>query len=429
VSANVVSRLDIDVLVHVATYGPVGAQDWRPVEEDPDECGRSLWLQNWERAGYEGDQRPPIEDYTFAPLPFAITLAEAVAQLDYFRYQTAEEFGEGWYESFAGRFESAIRTRLLQLVDGVSAAPWGWTPRDVRERLPRGSAPGAVTAPDPTPDPLLARVEAAFEERGIALHRLEKSLARRPAGVVLAPETLLEAWEVRVAATPEHPATGFLPALEVWLFADEDAARSTYRAYLSRHQGERNGRSFGASRTGRVVAYWSHFDSGPEAELMRGGLTALGEPDEQWVGRPPREELGPVAVTAVRALTVEGPGSGLRYMVVARTRKELERLAGFIVDDDVREQALQLDLRSQSALLLVGVAAVDPGGLVTLQELVEKTDDGAFTSDVTVPEITLHLEGLTMNAASLITVPRLPRTPRAARIWAPQFGTVLHVMR
>jgi hypothetical protein len=429
VSTNVVNKLDIDVLVHVAVYGPAGADDWRRLDDQPDESGRALWGQNWERAGYEIKDRPPIEDYTFEPLPFAITVGEAFAHLGYFRYQTAEEFGRGWYGSFAGRYEAAVRTQLEGFVEGVKEAPWGWSPRDVRDRLSRGGAPGSdQTEPDPAQDSQLAAVETAFAEGGITLTRLADPGGRRPEGLAFAPRTVIGAWEVRVGGTPEYPATGFLPALQVWLFADEEAARSTYRANLRRHQDERDSRPYGASRIGNVVILWSAFDSGHEAELLRGGLSVLGEPDEHWRGRPPQELLGPVQVGAVRALTTEGAGSGMRYMVVARTPKELERLAGFIVDDDVRQQALAIDVSRQSALLLVGVASVDPGGLVTLQERVAETPDGAFTSDETVTEMTLDLAGLTMNAASLVTVPALRRAPQTARVWGPRLKTNMPIM-
>jgi hypothetical protein len=63
-----------------------------------------------------------------------------------------------------------------------------------------------------------------------------------------------------------------------------------------------------------------------------------------------------------------------------------------------------------------------------LQERVAETPDGGFASDETVTEMTLDLAGVTMNAASLVTVPPLQRAPRTARVWGPHLKTNMPIM-
>jgi hypothetical protein len=77
-----VSRVDIDLLVHLAVAGPAGATDWRAQVSDGEAFGAKVWQHNylasWDRRKEDpGEERVP-PDYTFTPPPVALTVVEGI---------------------------------------------------------------------------------------------------------------------------------------------------------------------------------------------------------------------------------------------------------------------------------------------------------------------------------------------------------------
>ncbi len=87
-SAILLSKLDIDVLVQLAWLGPARSKSWNALTDDADALGTMLWSRNHERAADTFDEPRPV--YHFTPLPIAVTAIEGVKQCDYYAYQTAD---------------------------------------------------------------------------------------------------------------------------------------------------------------------------------------------------------------------------------------------------------------------------------------------------------------------------------------------------
>jgi hypothetical protein len=138
VSSFVLSKLDIDVLMQLAVHGPVGVRSWEPLTDDPDRLGRDIWQQNYEAAASSDEERPPIAEYRFTPLPIGVTVGEGLKQCSCYGYQT---FRAGAAPP-AGPFLERLERRLVCEVTGYDTAPWGWGPGDVAARIGRGGAPG-----------------------------------------------------------------------------------------------------------------------------------------------------------------------------------------------------------------------------------------------------------------------------------------------
>jgi hypothetical protein len=146
-SEYVVSKIDIDVLVQLAVYGPLGAQNWLALTTDPDATGTALWRQNYEAAA-DPDLDPPLPEYHFEPLPFAITAVEGIIACAHYGYQTADD-PDAWEQGPARQLIEHLRSALTSYLPGSDEAPWGWGPEDVAARMSRDGAPHLPTATEP----------------------------------------------------------------------------------------------------------------------------------------------------------------------------------------------------------------------------------------------------------------------------------------
>lgn len=61
-SANPLTKMEIDILVQLALHGPIEASQWEALMEDADELGTRLWTLNLE---YTGDTGVPVSSYKF----------------------------------------------------------------------------------------------------------------------------------------------------------------------------------------------------------------------------------------------------------------------------------------------------------------------------------------------------------------------------
>ena len=173
-SANMVGKLDIDLLTQVALIGPSDAASWVAMIGDATAFGRDLWVRNWyitegswldddpdvaARMALEGDGVPARpDDYVFTPLPITVTASEAAKACAHYGYQTYSEidafpqFGTPvppFVQTPVGRVFEAMRARLEQWVSDGSEGPWGWTDADLQARADRPGPefPGGMLRP------------------------------------------------------------------------------------------------------------------------------------------------------------------------------------------------------------------------------------------------------------------------------------------
>lgn len=154
-SAYVVSRRHIDVLVSLALHGPsgvpvspaaskvcAGAQVspgdgvWHPPDSrSPDDLGALLIAANVGSVAYRypGDapdelpgpvERYYLEPYTYARPDVRPSPVEGLAALDCYVYQSCER--PDWETSEACRLVDRLRDRLIHRLPGYSEAPWAY---------------------------------------------------------------------------------------------------------------------------------------------------------------------------------------------------------------------------------------------------------------------------------------------------------------
>lgn len=164
-SAWVVTRAHIDVLVRLAITGPadgepvgvrrdfpIQVQDengrWRKVARDgvlmgedliePLEIGEVLLSENRESVAHL--YREPVgehEPYEYTDPMFAPTCAEAAKALACLAYQSSEH--PGWGESFARRIVLRLQDAVLGVLPGAEDAPWAWSSVQVAKRRRTGA--------------------------------------------------------------------------------------------------------------------------------------------------------------------------------------------------------------------------------------------------------------------------------------------------
>mgnify|MGYP001575503402 CR=1 FL=1 len=172
-SAWMVDKVHIDLLVQVAVEGPHGpvtpAAAWHPFRyyavpsrmlrvlsldqvkefsrhvslDGAEALGQMLAAQNaasvrhryedadgrgmipsWADAFYEYTPIPPLD-----PPP---TVVELLKVIDCYEYQACET--PGWPDTEAFQFCETLRARLTSLLPGYDAAPWGWEPEEISKR-------------------------------------------------------------------------------------------------------------------------------------------------------------------------------------------------------------------------------------------------------------------------------------------------------
>lgn len=140
-SAYVVSRRHIDVLVSLALHGPSGVPvspdgAWHPPDSrSPDDLGALLIAANVGSVAYRYpsdalDELPgPVERYYLEPYTYARpdvrpSPVEGLAALDCYVYQSCER--PDWQTSEACRLVDRLRERLIHRLPGYSEAPWAY---------------------------------------------------------------------------------------------------------------------------------------------------------------------------------------------------------------------------------------------------------------------------------------------------------------
>lgn len=160
-SAFVVSREHIDVLVRLAITGPSDAdpasrlafpvrvkdqsdryRKVAPIDDlqhadliDPTDVGYQLWAENHASVAYRYSDpydEEIVEEYRYQDPGFTPTCAEAARALSCLAYQSCEH--PEWPESLAYGFVQTLRVALLDAMPGIDAAPWAWSAQDVRAR-------------------------------------------------------------------------------------------------------------------------------------------------------------------------------------------------------------------------------------------------------------------------------------------------------
>lgn len=158
-SAWLVDKVHIDLLVELALRGPADAQrrgDWQPeyhahprvgerAEPDPDGLGRMLWGENLRSVAYrypadEGGGRPgpaglsdeAIAAYHFERPGYRLTVAEAMMALHCLDYQACE--CPDYQETPARRWLHETAFVLGMYAPGADDSPWGWDRAEIDKR-------------------------------------------------------------------------------------------------------------------------------------------------------------------------------------------------------------------------------------------------------------------------------------------------------
>jgi len=177
-SAFVVDREHIDLLVAVALQGPRGGEvrpdaawhgpRWTDTDTDgmgwqeasghvlradfseghglkaPWQLGRLLWLENVTSVAYryQGDDNDGLPgpndftaldaaEYVWSRPAYTMTAVEALKALSCYEYQSCEH--PGWGKSEAYRFCEALRLALCNRLAGMDDAPWSWDADTIAE--------------------------------------------------------------------------------------------------------------------------------------------------------------------------------------------------------------------------------------------------------------------------------------------------------
>lgn len=149
-SAWMVDKVHIDLLVDVALRGPRDARGWMRPSWDgrtlsfdqADALGDALVRENLSsiHARYPDTETKPentpgsieqywLTPYTFAPpLPgdqrYRMTVVEALKSVACYEYQSCEH--HEWEGSQVAEFCDQLRGSLIAVLPGWDAAPWGW---------------------------------------------------------------------------------------------------------------------------------------------------------------------------------------------------------------------------------------------------------------------------------------------------------------
>lgn len=160
-SAFIVSKVHIDLLVDVAVHGPregswrYGPMRWwirrpqggivpktRSADHDQaDSIGLMLADQNVLSVRYlyndslltVADAFSGFEGYRWEQPPYRLTALEALGAVNCYEYQACET--PDYYITEAALFCEALRRKLICNLPGYDELPWEWTPERVKERL------------------------------------------------------------------------------------------------------------------------------------------------------------------------------------------------------------------------------------------------------------------------------------------------------
>lgn len=341
VSAYLVGKLDIDVLVQLALHGPMEARDWVAQVQDPDAFGRALWELNFEATAYDDDDEP-LPPCVYEPLPVAVTVVEALVAVAHYGYQTFDE------ESFLQRpvalrlnaLRRLLEKELLLHPPGWHDAPWRWDAAAVVQRRDR-PAPGANEVhEDPAATALLRRLR----DGGLPL-KLEPALVVPGAEHIEDPRDVLGVWQGRPGQV-----SGFLGVTTYVCRTPEAASRLFKQVRAAREQDPWPMEGL-VLRAGTLVHYAGvgrNEYTGPVYDQTVELLAAEGL-DERWSILAPSEQDVRV-VRAVHEVPVRR-FRGDETPQTARTAAGRAALAAQILDEQAA--ATVTDLEGDSTVLLL----------------------------------------------------------------------------
>lgn len=380
------TKLQVDVLVQAAMFGPMGAVHWTPLVRDPDALGRELFSSGRRTSGERNRQ-----DYVFEAMPIGITAIEAIKACSYYRYQRAKT------PAIVGR----IRDHMLEHLDGMQEAPWGWRSEDITARLGRPAPGSDLPAPPPAE---LVDVAGQLEEIGVEVRRVTPTvtdaLDRQAGGAGKFHGSLLGLFtesradgrcvtqvQVLVARSPATAERAFPHAVGRIVWDKEQATE--------------------VRRLGSLIVSVSL----PPAELwpdpaVSAALDRLGVPDERWSVTEPPVASGPGELLGSRIEMV------LTSPALATNKADLERLLEHLVDPGLKEQLRGVDLRQHSVLATPGLelgvlASVDLVRAPTGVEGAEMSEDLVLTHEPSGER--------PINTGSIVLTPPLRRRPGYVR--------------
>jgi hypothetical protein len=197
VSASLLSKLHIDVLVTLGMSGPaeaVGAPSkWRfdnrfmgtSWPDSPDELGELLWRANADAVldpECDDEERPPT--HVFEPFPYPVTAVEGLKAISCYGYETADD-RERWEGSVPEAYCRWLQLQLIYRLPGYDEAPWGWQIPDldaIADRTRVAALAEHTSEPAPT-DPDVARALELLIANGIELEPHTDVDNDLPAGV------------------------------------------------------------------------------------------------------------------------------------------------------------------------------------------------------------------------------------------------------
>jgi hypothetical protein len=152
-SAFMVSKEHIDLLVHLALWGPSSIEvpfgQWRPYNplelDKANELGELLVKENlssihcrYPDTITNPDATPgPCEQYWLKPYEYRdpqyrMTCLEALNAIACYEYQSSEH--PEWKQSQAREFCEHLRKRVVSVLPGINSTPWQWDEETLQER-------------------------------------------------------------------------------------------------------------------------------------------------------------------------------------------------------------------------------------------------------------------------------------------------------
>lgn len=377
---NIVTKLEVDLLVQAAVYGPMGAASWwSPLTKDPDALGEQLLSYGRRSSRREGES-----GYRFTPLPIGLTPVEVIKACQHYRYKRTR------VPAIINRLVDHMAVHL----DGWSEAPWGWSVDHVEARRDR-PAPGS-DSPAPPPRALTdvaERLEAAGWEADKIVEAVSSIIGTKAA--YWAPEGLL----------------GALSAFHEVLRADQRLLSRCY-VVVSRNAEDAK-RSFawaiGATRSAEVrrvdnlVVVSSHAPTGsgivPETAEA---LDRLGPVDDLW------SEYEPPVVSGVGEKVAEHTPMALPSTLVITTKPELERLLSTLHDPGVIDKLRRIDLREQSVLV---APDLEIGELQRVELVRGAVQDGPARMTEDLVLVHEPSDAWPTKIGTIVAIPRMRRRP------------------
>jgi hypothetical protein len=417
-----VSKWEIDLLVTLGLRGPVEADEtWRPFEylvnrmrpgieqETATKLGAMLWQANADVALDPDDEPQP--EYGFEPMPVEVTAVEGLKALSHYRYQSD---GDAWPGSAADGYCTWLEHALIGVLPGWDEAPWGWGAPEVDMRREQGRAAAAATAPDRLPPTAQDAAEALaiLDAGGVRLAPSGEIDPDTPGPFAEdAPRRKLGYW------TPvDHSRSG---RVQLRLYADADAAHA---AYLRRRTEAEEQIVWPpvwpvlVARYGRLLleARASRDDAGG---AVWAAIDALGDPDEHWLSdRLPVPAAGLRGTVLATRIPVSRPLSGGRTAAfIGDSPATVERIAGYLDNEQDRARVLATDLDRQSVVMLYGMADLAGVHEARVRELADSPEHEPRHA------LELHLDGLCPSAAVVLALDAMPVRPTEVILTGPGF--------